>query len=123
MKISLPVKIMKNNNGNIKNNNNNAYITNTETALRAAVMQGGSTTALLEDPEIFVIDSGATCHSTGTGAGLINLSDPNGSKTKMGNGAKVATKAIGSLPFEDLKGTKGTMTRVHFDPWCPVQPD
>ena len=37
----------------------------------------------------------------------------------MGNGAKVATKAISSLPFEDPKGTKGTMTGVHLIPGAP----
>ena len=64
---------------------------------------------LLEDPEVFVIDTGATCHSTGNIMGMTDMKDAKGSKTRMGNGAKIETKAIGKLPFTTNDGTKGVM--------------
>lgn len=61
---------------------------------------------LLDDPEIFVLDTGATTHSTRNGVGLIELQDANGCTARMGNGAKVSTKAIGKLPFKTTDGKK-----------------
>ena len=95
-------------------------IMGTESALRTVVQDGGEKMMLLlEDPEIFVIDSGATTHSTGNSIGMINMKNANGSKTRVGNGAKIATKAIGSLPFQDESGTKGGMGGVHLIPGAP----
>jgi len=62
---------------------------------------------LLEDPEAFVIDTGATCHSTGICIVMTDMKYAKGSKTRMGNGAKIETKAIGKLPFRTNDGTKG----------------
>ena len=75
--------------------------------------------SILEDPEIFVLDTGATCNSTGHSQGMTELQDAKGKKTKMGNGAKVATKSIGKLPFSTMQGTKGTMGGVHLIPGAP----
>ena len=95
-------------------------IMGTESALRTVVQDGGEKMmSLLEDPEIFVIDSGATTHSTGNSIGMINMKNANGSKTRVGNGAKIATKAIGSLPFQDESGTKGVMGGVHLISGAP----
>ena len=92
----------------------------TESALRTIVQDGGEKMmSLLEDPEIFVIDSGATTHSTGNSIGMINMKNAHGSKTRVGNGAKIATKAIGSFPFQDESGTKGVMGGVHLIPGAP----
>jgi len=58
----------------------------TEMALRMAAEHGGkSMTTLLEDPEVFVIDTGATCHSTGNCIGMTDMKDAKGSKTRTGN--------------------------------------
>ena len=90
---------------------------NTETALRMAAEHGDkSMITLLEDPEVFVIDTGATCHSTGNCLGMTDMKDAKGSKTRMGNGAKIETKAIGKLPFRTNDGTKGVMNDVHLIP-------
>ena len=67
--------------------------TRTETMLRSAV-ETGSGIKLLEDPEVFVCDTGATTHSTGHGYGLIDLKAGGGRTTKVGNGASVTTKAV-----------------------------
>ena len=77
-----------------------------ETLLRIA--RTGTSLSLLEDPDVFVLDTGATCHSTGHENGMINLKSANGSKTRVGNGESVATKAVGDLPFEAVNnGVKG----------------
>ena len=53
--------------------------------------------SLLEDPEIFILDMGATTHSTGNSCGVTNMKEAQGSVTKMGNSAHVKSKAIGTL--------------------------
>ncbi|MEM9078895.1 MAG: zinc finger CCHC domain-containing protein, partial [Bacteroidota bacterium] len=75
--------------------------------------------SVLEDPEIFVVDTGATTHSTGNSKGLIKLKNLVGKTTKVGNGEKVTTKAIGKMPFQDQHGTKGTLNDVHLIPGAP----
>ena len=92
--------------------------TRTETMLRAAV-ETGSGIKLLEDPEIFVCDTGATTHSTGHGFGLIDLKDGGGRTTKVGNGASVTTKAVGVLPFKTKEGTTGNMNGIHYIKGAP----
>ena len=89
---------------------------NTETAFRVA--KENDTMSILEDPEIFVIDSGATTHSTGNSMGIINMKDANGSKTRVGNGTKIATKAVGSLPFQDELGNTGTIGNILLKKGC-----
>ena len=51
--------------------------------------------SLLEDPEIFILDTGATTNSTGNSNGMTNMKAAKGSVTKIGNRAKVKCKAIG----------------------------
>ena len=48
---------------------------------------------ILDDPEIWVVDTGASCHSTGKQNGMVELTNGNGSRTRMGNGARVADDA------------------------------
>jgi len=89
----------------------------TEMALRIAVEHGGTSMAtFLEDPEVFVINTGATCHIIGNCIGMTDMKDAKGSKARMGNGAKIETKAIGKLPFRTNDGTKGVMNVVHLIP-------
>ena len=83
------------------------------------VAKENDTMSILEDPEIFVINLGATMHSTGNSMGIINMKDANGSKTRVGNGAKIATKAVGSLPFQDELGNTGTIGNIHLIPGAP----
>ena len=45
--------------------------------------------SLLEDPEIFILDTGATTNSIGNSNGMTNMKAAQGSVTKMGNGAKL----------------------------------
>ena len=92
--------------------------TATETMLRAAAAKG-SGVELLEDPEIFVLDTGATTHSTGHGIGLVDLQDGYGRKTTVGNGAKVSAKAVATLPFKTEDGTTGKMSGVHLIQGAP----
>ena len=54
--------------------------------------------------------------STGNCIGMTDLKDAKGSRTRMGNGAKIETKAIGKLPFRTNDGTKGVMNDVHLIP-------
>ena len=89
----------------------------TEMGLRMAAEHGGKSMAtLLENPEVFVINTGATCHSTGNCNGTTEMKDAKGSKTRMGNGAKIETNATGKLPFMIIEGTKGVMNDVHLIP-------
>ena len=74
---------------------------------------------ILEDPEIFIIDTGATQHSTGHGAGQTNLKNAHYSATRVGNGQIVKAKAIGKMPFVTINGTKGTMGEVQLIPGSP----
>lgn len=39
--------------------------------------------------------------------------------TKIGNGAKASTKAIGDLPFKTANGKVGNMGGVHLIPGAP----
>ena len=94
--------------------------TSAETMLKAAIEDDkGTGIELLEDPEIFVLDTGATTHSTGHGDGITDMQEGNGRTTKMGNGAKVATKAVGIMPFKTKDGTHGKMSGVHLTPGAP----
>lgn len=74
---------------------------------------------ILEDPEIFIIDTGAMQHSTGHGTGLIKLRNTKDSATRVGNGQIVKAKAIGKLPFVTSDGIKGTMGNVQLIPGLP----
>ncbi len=75
--------------------------------------------SLLYDSEIFVLDTGATTHSTGNSRGLINVRDANGSKTTVGNGDKVSSKAIAEMPFKTVDGKNGTIGRIHLMEGAP----
>lgn len=81
----------------------------------------GENVRLVEDPDIFILDTGATTHSTGNSAGLYNIRDAGGSQTRMGNGTKAAAKGVGDLAYivHDKNGNKvqdGTMKGVHLIP-------
>jgi hypothetical protein len=52
----------------------------------------------LMGPEIWILDTGATTHSTGDAAGLINMRDAKNSSTIIGNGINMKTEKIGELP-------------------------
>ena len=85
-----------------------------EAMLKIAPAEKSLNTTILDDPEIWVVDTGATCHGIGHSAGMTNV-HANGSKTKMGNGVKVASKSIGEIPFQaSNSGTKGTIGGVHL---------
>lgn len=66
---------------------------------------------VLQDLEIWIIDTGATCHSTGNGIGMINMK-PTKSKTTVNNGQQAEAKAVGDIPFTTSDGLKGTMKNV-----------
>ena len=90
----------------------------TETMLRSLPPKGKGL-EMLEDPEIFIINTGATQHSTGHGAGLTDLKDAGDSATHVGNGQVIKTKAIGRMPFVTNNGIKGTMGDVQLIPGSP----
>ena len=69
---------------------------------------------ILENPEIFIINTGAMQHSTAHGVGLGNLQNAHVSATRMGNGQIVKVKAIGKMPFITANGTKETMGEVQL---------
>ena len=75
--------------------------------------------SLLEDPDIFVIDTGATTHSTGNGCGMTELKGAEGRMTKVGNGERISTKAIGKLPVVMDDGTKANISDLHLIPGAP----
>ena len=92
----------------------------TKKMLRMNMEQHGSETlSLLDDPDIFVLDTGATTHSTGKGAGLINMKSANGQKTKAGNGEQVSTKAVSDLPFKMKNGMNASMMNMLLIPGAP----
>lgn len=94
--------------------NNAKDNTNSEMMLKMAKDEGDHP-SLLDDPEIWVIDTGATCNSTGHSQGMIERKEANGSKTKMGNGARVSSDRVGKIPFEAANnGVKGIMNDVHL---------
>ena len=78
----------------------------------------------MENPEIFILDTGATTNSTGNPQGMSNFRATGGSATRMGNGSVITASTIG-----DLRGTicdnKGleiqpvTLTDVHVLPGSP----
>ena len=91
--------------------------TNTETMLRMSTSHSQS---ILEDPEIWVCDTGATTNSTGKEDGMINKSDTSDSKTRVGNGATIATQKIGEIPFMATNNNeKGNMSDVHLMSGAP----
>ena len=89
----------------------------TEVALKA--VNDKTSMELLEDPEVFVIDTGATCHSTGKQIGLIDLEDAKGSSTRVGSGERLSSKAVAKMPFITKDGTKGCIGRMHLIPGAP----
>ena len=94
----------------VHNGNVDLEKTDTEVLLRMAVENIQVNATILDDPEVWIVDTGATCHSTGHSDGLVDAKDVGGKRTKVGNGARVASKSIGSLPFEAVNnGVKGTM--------------
>ena len=52
---------------------------------------------LLEDSEIFILDTGIMTNSTRNSFSMTNMKTAQGSVTKMGNRAKIKSKAIGTL--------------------------
>ena len=91
----------------------------TEMAENKAKSNEKNDISLLDDPEIFVNDTGAMVHITGHEMGLIELEDPKGSVTKMASGEKLTTKAIGKMPFCTSEGKIGTMSELHLIPGAP----
>eukprot|EP00977_Amphora_coffeiformis_P005907 scaffold1252_cov154-Amphora_coffeaeformis.AAC.1 len=75
--------------------------------------------SMLQDPDIWVIDTGATCNSTGNEQGMTNKTNAKNNQTTVGNGAKVTAKFEGKIPFETDDGTKGTMAGVKLMPGSP----
>jgi precorrin isomerase len=53
--------------------------------------------AIVDDPNLFIGDSGASAHSTGSAFGLYDLKDADGSGMMGSNGSVEATKKIGKL--------------------------
>ena len=53
---------------------------------------------LLNDKNVWIIDTGASLSSTGNADGMKNLTSAGNSQTTMGNGGKLAAKAIGDIP-------------------------
>ena len=51
--------------------------------------------SLLEDPEIFILDTGATMNSKGNSKSMTNMKTAQGSITKMGNRAKTNVRQQG----------------------------
>jgi hypothetical protein len=89
-------------------------LSNTETMLRKAVANDKRNASLLSDPEIWVVDTGATTHSTGNDQGLINHRDGRGAKTQVGNGARMTTKSIADMPFKTKDGATGQINDLHL---------
>ena len=86
--------------------------TRTEMMLRATV-ETSSGIKMLEDPEMFVCDTGAATHSTGHGIGLIDLKD-GGGHTKSWKWCKCNNQNSGSSSIQD----KG---RNHWEhEWDPL---
>jgi len=92
-----------------------------EAMLRMAVANNRVTNdiSLLEDPDIFVMDTGATTNSTGKQYGMTNMRDANGRKTTVGNGERVKTQAIGELPVKLKDGSTASITDLHLIPGAP----
>ena len=70
------------------------------------------------------MDTGATTNSTGNSFGITDMKTAQGSVTKMGNGAKVKTKAIGTLKGTicDKSGSEigpVTINDIHLLPGSP----
>ena len=79
---------------------------------------------LIESPDIFILDTGASTNSTGNGYGMYDLKDPKGSVTRMGNGKMMAAKAIGCFDVTVCKAGgqklgRGTVTDLHLIPSSP----
>jgi hypothetical protein len=91
----------------------------TEVMLRKAVADDRRSASLLADPEIFVADTGASTHSTGNSKGMTNYRDAKGAKAQVGNGERVATKAIADMPFKTADGAVGNLGNIHLIPGSP----
>jgi hypothetical protein len=52
---------------------------------------------IVDDPNLFISDSGASAHSTGSAFGLYDLQDADGSRMMGSNGSVKATEKIGKL--------------------------
>lgn len=74
----------------------------------------------MEDPEIFVIDTGATTHSTRNEGGFIELKDAKGNQSKVRNGTTISTKAIETMSFKTMDGTDGSLSDVHLILGAPL---
>ena len=55
---------------------------------------------LLSDPNVWIVDSGASLHSTGDTQGMINMVRSVDGHTTVGNGNRVRPKAMGDIPVE-----------------------
>ena len=82
------------------------------------------TLKLIEDPNIFILDTGASVSSTGNKEGMINTKEIAGCKTKIGNGEHMVTKLIGDLPVTifnkfGVAQNKATIGNMHYLPGSP----
>jgi hypothetical protein len=83
-----------------------------------------STLEMVKDPNVFLIDTGASVHSTGNSFGLYDLKDPKGSSSTVGNGLTVKTKSIGKMRVTvcDKRGNELsplTVNEMHLMPGSP----
>ena len=80
--------------------------------------------SLMEDPEIFILDTGASTNSTGNTQGVTNMRNAQGSVTKVGNGQVIHTKYIGTLKgvICDKNGNElhtVSVNDIHVNPGSP----
>ena len=92
--------------------------------LALAANKGSNVASLVQDPNVFIFDSGASTHSTGCKDGMYDLADPKGSQTQMGDGVLMYAAAIGKLKVEICSPTNekrgdGTLVELHYIPKSP----
>ena len=85
---------------------------------------GRTTSTVVGDPEIFIVDTAATMNSMGSADGLINVRNNDNPATTVGNGATMKAACIGDLPVTvcDEKGeeiAQAVLTEVQVLPGSP----
>ena len=78
----------------------------------------------VEDPNVWILDTGASTNSTGNSQGVIEIQDAEGSVTRMGNGATVKSKGVGKLPVmvcdkNQKEINKGMINDLYINPGSP----
>ena len=84
----------------------------------------GNDLGLLSDPNVWIVDTGASLSSTGHADGMVNLRMGVDSHTTVGNGNRVKPKGTGSIPVNILnkRGIEvgsALMTEVNLMPGSP----